>query len=703
MAQADGTLIVQVVSDSRPVEQADVRAGASSAITNAQGEARLTVPAGAHDITVERFGFETAHARATVTAGAETRVTIELEAEAVVNENVIVTATRTTQRIQDLPLRVEVVPQEEIDEKLSMTPGDVAMMLTETNGLRVQVTSPSLGAASVRVQGLRGRYTQILSDGLPLYGQVGSISLLQIPPMDLGQVEIIKGVASALYGSAALGGVINLVSRRPQADRPEREVLFNRTSRGGTDAVLWLSKKGEHNWGYTFLGGAHSQEIQDINGDGWSDLPSYTRALARPRVLWENGAGRSVFMTAGALFEDRDGGTVGSAVAPDGAPFPEDVTTRRFDGGLVGRFVTSGSRVFSIRSSALGMSHTHVFGGTRERDFHYTWSGEASLNGSNGRHTWVVGTALQQDGYRARDLPEFDYTYTDPSIFAQDDYAPSRWLTMSASGRVDFHSQYGTFFSPRISLLGRPHGGWTLRLSTGTGFYVPTPFTEETEATGLSRLAPLRDLEPERGRSLSVDIGWKRQPLELTATLFRSRTDHVLLLRETDPASNPKPVEIINTDGPGRTAGSELIARFHKAGFDLITTYMYVWATEPDPESGIRREVPLNPRHSAGIDFLWEIEGRARLGIEAFYTGSQQLDDDPYLTRAPAYWLFGIIGEWRVGRARIFVNSENLNNFRQTDHAPIARRTQAPDGRWTVDEWAPLDGRTFNAGLRFRF
>ena len=95
------------------------------------------------------------------------------------------------------------------------------MMLTETNGLRVQVTSPSLGAASVRVQGLRGRYTQVLADGLPLYGPAGTIgSVLQIPPMDLGQVEVIKGVASALYGAAALGGVINLMSRRPSRNGP---------------------------------------------------------------------------------------------------------------------------------------------------------------------------------------------------------------------------------------------------------------------------------------------------------------------------------------------------------------------------------------------------------------------------------------------------------------------------------------------------
>jgi outer membrane receptor protein involved in Fe transport len=75
---------------------------------------------------------------------------------------------------------------------------------------------PSLGAASVRVQSMRGRYTRFLSDGLPLFGEeVGGLGLLQIPPTDLGQVEVIKGVASALYGAGALGGVVDLISRRP--------------------------------------------------------------------------------------------------------------------------------------------------------------------------------------------------------------------------------------------------------------------------------------------------------------------------------------------------------------------------------------------------------------------------------------------------------------------------------------------------------
>ena len=152
--------------------------------------------------------------------------------------SITVSATRTGGRLEDQPLRVEVLEREEIEEKMLMTPGDIVMMLNEMGGMRVQATSPSLGAASVRVQGMRGRYTRFLSDGLPLFGEVGGLGLLQIPPMDLAQVEVIKGVASSLYGAGAMGGVVNLISRQPDADSPA-EFLLNRSTRGATDAVLF--------------------------------------------------------------------------------------------------------------------------------------------------------------------------------------------------------------------------------------------------------------------------------------------------------------------------------------------------------------------------------------------------------------------------------------------------------------------------------
>ena len=155
-------------------------------------------------------------------------------------EEVIVSATRTGARLDDVPTRVEVLGREEIEEKLLMTPGDIVMMLNEMGGMRVQTTSPGLGAATVRVQGMRGRYTRFFSDGLPLFGEVGGIGLLQIPPMDLGQVEVIKGVASSLYGAGAMGGVVNLISRQP-GEETERELLVNQSTRGATDVVAWYS------------------------------------------------------------------------------------------------------------------------------------------------------------------------------------------------------------------------------------------------------------------------------------------------------------------------------------------------------------------------------------------------------------------------------------------------------------------------------
>ena len=119
-------------------------------------------------------------------------------------EEVIVQATRSGRRMLDGALRVEALSGEEIEEKLLMRPGNISMMLNETGGLRVQVTSPALGSANVRIHGMRGRYTQLLADGLPLYGgQTSSLGLLQVPPSDLGQVEIIKGTASALYGAVS--------------------------------------------------------------------------------------------------------------------------------------------------------------------------------------------------------------------------------------------------------------------------------------------------------------------------------------------------------------------------------------------------------------------------------------------------------------------------------------------------------------------
>ena len=201
-------------------------------------------------------------------------------------EEVLVQATRSNGRIQDQTIRVEVLSQEEIDEKLAMRPGNISTMLNETGGLRVQVTSAALGSANVRTYGMRGRYTQILADGLPLYGgQAASLGLLQIPPSDLRQVEIIKGAASALYGGQALGGVINLVSKRP-SDELEGELIVNATSRDGQDASAYVATPLNDRWSGSLLATYNQQSPQDLDDDSWIDMSGYERVNLRPRLFY---------------------------------------------------------------------------------------------------------------------------------------------------------------------------------------------------------------------------------------------------------------------------------------------------------------------------------------------------------------------------------------------------------------------------------
>ena len=567
------------------------------------------------------------------------------------------------------------------------------MMLNEMGGMRVQATSPSLGAASVRIQGMRGRYTRFLSDGLPLFGEVGGLGLLQIPPMDLGQVEVIKGVASSLYGAGAMGGVVNLISRRPAAE-PEREFLLNRSTRGGTDAIGWYATAARRGWAFTVLGGGHWQEINDINDDGWADLSGYSRAVVRPRLFWDGGNGRTFFATAGFTGEDRDGGTVSGGVVPTGNSYIEALETKRWDVGVAGQTLIRNRFVLSARFALMQQRHHHQFGEVREHDRHETAFGEVTLRAPLGRHTLVAGVAIERDAYRPSDVPQFAHTFTSPGVFVQDDLDITRWLSLSASGRVDHHSEYGTFFSPRIAALFRS-GSWNSRLSLGTGFFGPSALTEETEAAGLTRLQIPEPLRAEEGRSASFDISRTDGPVSYTFTLFGSRIHHPVDVERSGG------LVLTNLAEPTTNAGIELLGTVRSEPYSLTATYTYVRSRERDDSAW--QDAALTPRHSAGLVGMWEREDVGRVGAEFYYTGVQRLEENPYRSTSRPYVIVGLLAERQFGRIRLFINGENLTGVRQTRWNPLVRPTRAADGRWAVDAWAPLEGRNVNGGIRVQW
>ena len=440
----------------------------------------------------------------------ELQVIVELTAPPEVAEEVVVVATtRTGRRLDDQPTRVEVLGREEIEEKMLMTPGDIVMMLNEMGGLRVQATSPSIGAASVRVQGMKGRYTRFLSDGLPLYGQqVGGLGLLQIPPMDLGQVEVIKGTASALYGAGAMGGVVNLLSRRPGREVATRRARQRVARWAAPMASASLPARSATHWSASLLASGHRQSRNDRDDDDWADVAGYARGVVRPRLFWDGGNGRSAFVTAGVSLEDREGGTMSGAVlAATGQPYTEALDTRRYDVGGTVQTLLRNRYVLTARAAAAWQRHDHRFGEVRERDQHDTVFGEAAIRGAAGRHTWVAGAAYERDAYDPQDVPRFALHLRRARGSSRRTTSTWRPGCRCRRARASTSTTSTARSSVRALAALVRAGGWTSRFAVGQGFFAPTPLTEETEAAGLTRLAdrPAR-WRPKRGRSASVDL-----------------------------------------------------------------------------------------------------------------------------------------------------------------------------------------------------
>ena len=631
-------------------------------------------------------------------ASAQDKNRDEEEREAAESAEIVVQATRSGRRVGDEPVRVEVIDAEELAEKIQMVPGNISMVLAETNGLQVQVTSPGLGAANIRIRGLDGRYTQVLADGLPLYGgQAPSLGLLQIPPTDLGRVEVIKGAASALYGASALGGVINLVSRRPK-DEFEATVVANVTHRNGQDLTGYAASSLDGEWSGSLTGGLNRQTAQDRDDDGFADMPGYRRATVRPRLFWTAENGAKALLTAGYLTEDRTGGTLKGAVLSDGRAYRETQKTEQIDAGLSGEWPISDIGRLYLRASATKQTADRTYGTIRQNERRSTLFGEASLAGGNAETTWLIGAAIQSDQFRSPEFAAFDYRYTVPGAFAQLEQSFDDTVTVSGSVRVDVHNRYGTFVSPRLSVLFKPTE-WTVRGSIGRGFYAPTPFVEEIESAGLSRLAPLSGLKAEVADTASIDIGRAFGRTELNASVFGSRVNDAVTLV---PSAGGTGVRLVNNPGRTRTHGLELLVRHRWRELMISGSYVFADATEPDPLGG-RQRVARTPRHNAGIIALWEVEDKGRIGIEAYYTGKQRLDNDPFRTEGRPFVLVGVSGELKFGAASVFLNLENILDTRQTRYSPLVRPTPAIDGRRTVDAWAPLDGFVANIGVKFRF
>ena len=441
--------------------------------------------------------------------------------------------------------------------------------------------------------------------------------------------------------------------------------------------------------GGSISGGLHGQRRTDLDGDGWIDIPGYDRWSIRPRLFFDGVNGAKLFATLGAMGEDRRGGTLPGRTVPDGTEYRQEQRTDRLDAGLTGELPVDGVGTVSVRASAMAQKHRHRFGDVIENDRHRTFFAETSLSGGSKRTPWIAGLAYQRDTYRNRAFPAFDYAFDVPAMFGQVEHEVSDALTLAGSARADFHSDYGTQLSPRLSMLYR-QGPWKVRASLGRGFYAPTPFVEETEAAGLSRLEPLGDLDAETARTASVDVGYTRGRIESSITLFAANIRNSTRLV---PGLAPDRVRLVNVESPTRIRGSEVLLRYRLREFTLTGSYVYVDATEADDAATNRVRVPLTPRHTAGLVGMWEDHDKGRIGVEVYYTGRQRLEDNPYRATSRPY-----LPARAARRSRRQPPPQGLRQCRESArHPPDPLRSARPAG---AAGGRTLDGRRLGADRR---
>ncbi|MEO7823062.1 MAG: TonB-dependent receptor [Gemmatimonadaceae bacterium] len=678
-----------------------VQSAGRSTSTNAAGQARLTLPIGSQVIAVARLGFKPAQVSVVVVRDSVVSVRVPVSMSEMAHElsDVKVTSARTGRLAGETPIRVEVIDDMEVDEKTLMSPSGIGMLLNEAPGLRVHAAAPGLGTGSVRILGLPGQYTVMLADGLPLYGgSASALGPLDISPVDLHRVEIIKGAASSLYGGQSLGGVINLVSKPPTG---KKEVLLNRRMLGVTDAAMWLSHRLGSGSGASLLAAGTRQNAEDIDRDGWADQARATRWSVRPRLNATDARGRSLFVTAGYGFDDRIGGTLGGATAPDGQPFREGLRSNRADIGATASIPVQGAGNVALRVALSTNGREREFGpGPSERDRTSTGFLEVTRTFASASATTVLGTALQHDVFKNDLNGGFDHRWLTPGVFVTAERAVGP-LTVSASVRGDAHPEAGIQLTERLAVLAKPVEGWSLRGSVGTGFAPPTGTTEETEAVGLRAIRPAAGLGAERSRGAMLDVNGEVGKLELLLTAYGSVIADGIQMTPTQDGSGQ--VTLQNAVGDARIAGIEALGVWRFVGGKFIGTYGYSRGSQTDATTGARKIMPMLPRHRVGGDLMLERPGVYRGGIEGIWYGAQSLDDNPFRTSSKPYLYLMAIAARQFGRFELVANFENLLNVRQTDTDPLVRPTPAMAGRWTTDVWAPLEGFMANVAVRYRW
>jgi outer membrane receptor protein involved in Fe transport len=573
-------------------------------------------------------------------------------------------------------------------------------VLTESTGIQTQQTSVTSANASIRIQGLDGRYTQVLKDGFPLYaGFSGGLGLLQTPPLDLKQFEVIKGSASTLYGGGAISGLVNLISKTP-GDKKELKFHFDGTSAGGLNTSGFYGQK-YGKAGVTVFVSRNSNGPYDPSTTGLTAIPKFRRYTVNPKLfLYFSG---KTDMSAGVNFttENRMGGDISFIKGDKPSGFFEENITDRLSTELSFMHRFGKNNAIGFKNSVSHFKRTikapgYVFEGTQTGTFT-----EATYASHGERSEWIAGLNLVTDKFHEMQhtpTPLRNYEHITFGTFVQNNLKVNEKLHLETGLRGDHVNDYGFVLLPRVSVLLQISDKLSSRVGGGLGYKTPTIFSEESERLQYKAVLPVdNDLNKlERSYGMNGDINYRTDfadnkiSFSINHLFYYTRINNPLLLQ---PDGSNFRFNTVN--GHIDSKGMETNVKLGYRDFKLFLGYTFTKAYLH--EGNIKAENFLTPRHRLNSVLLYEVHEKWKLGLEAYYFSKQRLSDGA--TGKP-YWVTGFMAEKLWEKISLYINFENFLDSRQTKFDTIYTGTITnPVFR---DIYAPLDGFVVNGGVKLR-
>ncbi len=697
------TAIIKDESTGEPLPYANVIVDSTKIGNSADefGKVVITnIPNGKQELIFSYVGYSKKEKKYTFPLETKNMIIVFLEKDEEL-KTVTIASTRTNNRIEEIPTRIEVLGYEEVIEESGITPGNISKLLGETSGVNVQRTSAVSGNVDFRIQGLPGKYTQLLKNGFPSYvGFASGLSLLQIPPLDLKQVEIIKGSASTLYGGDAVAGIINLISKKPST-QTEFSILVNQTTLGGNDFSSFFSGK-TGKYGFTIVTGFNTQKAKDVSGNNFTDVPKYNRAVVTPTLFININNKNNLIIGLTTTYENRLGGDINVVKnVPDSSHlFYEHNETRYLSGNITFTHTFTNKSKLTFRDNISNFNrtlktNTNIFEGNQLTSF-----SEAAYLLTNKNHSWVSGINLYFDSFaqtQTGNTFSLDYNYNTIGIFSQDNWKISKKLTLEPGIRYDYNINNKGFILPRLAVMYKFSRAFSARLSGGLGYKLPTPFTDAAERTRYQNVIFTDGLKAEKSMGTNLDFTYK---IPLFNKLFLTINQAFFMIQIANPiienadSLSYQTVYYQNANGNLLNKGMSTNIRLSMDELVLYVDYSLINARKQYDKD---KPLELTPKNRLTTNLSYENkEVGWKMGLEAFYIGHQYFDEG--LT-APNYWLLGASTQKTIGHFTIALNVENILNIRQTHFENIV--SGDVNNPVFSELYAPLDGIVGNVVLKF--